>query len=235
MDFNIIPTSLLLALLIRAFWIVIFFGFIQHVLLKVVRKERLHDLIKFYNPLFRNVAWMLFAVYIIYRLAKINPVVSIAIVGVLIALGWKPIRNFVQGTIFKFQKGDIVGQRLKVKRYSGVVKRMDNTKLELSSKNGELIQIPYNKIVSEVTIKPVATKYLKTGRIIIDLPKGADLENSKNEYKRRLLNSPWVISHKGVKIEVSNHKKGKKQLKIAFSILNIAYVDRVRGAIEVSH
>ena len=234
MDFNIIPTGLLLVLFIRAFWIVIFFGFIQHVLLKVIRKERWHDFIEFYNPLFRNIAWMLFAINVIYRFAKINPVVSLAVLGVLIALGWKSIRNFVQGTIFKFQKGDIVGQRLRVKRYSGVVKRMQNTKLELSTKNGEIIQIPYNKIISEVTIKPIATKYLKTGNIIVDLPKGADIEDSKKEYKRRLLNLPWVISHKGVKIEVLKYKKDRQQLKIAFSILHLEYVDRVRKAIEVS-
>jgi len=232
MDFNIIPTSLLLTLLIRAFWIVLFFGFIQHVLLKVIRKERIHDLIKFYNPLFRNLAWILFAVNAIYRLAKINPVVSLAVIGVLIALGWKSIRNFVQGTIFKFQKGDIVGQRLKLKNYSGVVKEMKHTKLELNTQNGEIIQIPYNKIISEVTIKPIATKYLKTGSIIIDLPEGSDVEQRKSEYKKRLFNSPWVISHKGIKIEHLKLKKGKQQLKIAFSVLHLEYVDRVRKAIE---
>lgn len=50
MDFNNIPTSLLILLLIRAFWIVAFFGFIQHILLKAIRNERLHDFVAFYTP-----------------------------------------------------------------------------------------------------------------------------------------------------------------------------------------
>ena len=230
-DFNNIPTSLLFLLLIRAFWIVVFFGFIQHVLRKVIRKERLHDFIQFYNPLFRNVAWMLFVINAIYRLAKINPIVSLAVLGVLLALGWKSIRDFVQGTILKLQKGDIVGQRLKVKEYSGIVKKMCDTKLELSTKDGEIIQIPYSQIISEVTTKPTATKYLKTGNVVLDLSKGSDVETSKIQIRERLLNLPWVISNKGVKIEGVVSEDGHQQLKIAFSTLSLDYIERVRSAL----
>ena len=233
MDFNNIPTGLLLLLLVRAFWIAAFFAFIQHVLLKIIKNEGLHDFIEYYNPLFRNIAWMLFSINVIYDLAKINPVVSLAVVGVLIALGWQSVRDFVQGTIFRFQRGDITGQRLRIKNFSGVVNKMHNTKIELNSENGEIIQIPYSQIISEVTTKPATTKHLKTGNIIIELSGESNLEKEKNKLKEQLLNLPWVVSSKGVAIENLPQKDGKQQLKITFSTLNAEYVERVRnGAIK---
>ena len=232
MNFNNIPTSLLLVLLIEAFWIAAFFAFIQHILLKAIRNERLHDFVKFYNPLLRNVVWVLFIINVIYHLAKVNPVVSLAVLGVLLALGWQFIRDFIHGTIFRFQKGDITGQRLKVKEFNGLVNKMHSTKIELSTKNGEIIQIPYSHIISEVTTKPKATKYIKTGNLIIDLPEGSNIENAKNKLKKQLLNLPWVVSTKGIKIEKLEQKGGEIQLKVAFSALNAEYVERVREIIN---
>ncbi len=234
MEFDNIPTTLLIVLLIRAFWIVVVFGFIQHILLKVIRHERLHDFVKFYNPLFRNVVWMLFAISVIFHLAKINPTVSLAVLGVILALGWQSIRDFVQGTIFRFQKGDILGQQLKVKNYSGVVSKMHNTKIELCAKNGEIMQIPYSRIISEVTTKPATTKHLKTGNVIVALPLESNVEESKNKLKEQLLNMPWVVSSKGVTIENLKPKNGKQQFKIAFSTLNTEYVERVRELLMVN-
>ncbi len=232
MEFNNIPTTLLILLLVRAFWIVAFFGFIQHILLKVIRNERLHDFVKFYNPLLQNVAWVLFAMNVVFDFSKINPVVSLAVLGVMLALGWQSIRDFVQGTVFRFQKGDITGQRLKVKNYSGVVVKMHNTKIELRAKNGEIMQIPYSRIISEVTTKPAATKHLKTGNLVVALPVESNVEEAKSKLKEQLLNIPWVVSSKGVHIELLKPKNGKQQFKVVFSTLNAEYVERVRELLE---
>ena len=201
MTFNNIPTSLIILLLIQAFWIAAFFGVIQHVIVKAIRNERWHDFIAFYNPLVRNIVWILFAISVIYNLANANPVVSLAVVGVVLALGWHAIRDFVQGTIFRFQKGDIKGQFLKVKDYSGIVNKMQDTKIELVTNNEEIIQIPYSRIISAVTTKPTATKHLKVGNILVDLPENTNVEAVKSKIKHQLLNMPWVVSNKGIKIE----------------------------------
>ncbi|MCB0650124.1 MAG: mechanosensitive ion channel [Saprospiraceae bacterium] len=227
MDFNNIPTSLLILLLIRAFWIVAFFGFIQHILLKAIRNERLHDFVAFYTPLFKNVAWILFTINMIYTLAKVNPIVSMAVIGSLLALGWQPARDFIQGTIFRFQNGDISGQLLKIKHFSGVVSKMNNTKIELRIKNGEIVQIPYSRIVSAFTTKPAASGRQKTGNIIIDLSPSDHFESKKKELKEKLLNMPWVVSSKGITIEKLESRDEKRQLKISFSTADADHVDRV--------
>lgn len=232
MTFENIPLSLLIVLLIRAFWIVTFFGFVQYVFLKAIRNERLHDVVEFYNPLVRNVTWILFTIHVIYHLAKINPIVSLAVLGTLLALGWQPARDFIQGTIFRFQKGDITGQLLKVKRYNGIINKMYNTKIELIGKDGEIVQIPYSRIISEVTTKPASAKQLKTGNVIIQLPLGSNVEETKNAIKEKLLNLPWIVSSKGVDIEKLEDKDGVQRLKVAFSTLNLAYVEQVRRLLE---
>ena len=232
--FNNIPTSLLLVLLIKAFWIAISFAFVQHILLKAIRNERMHDFVKFYNPLLRNVVWILFSIHVLYQLTQVSPAVSLAVVGVLLALGWQSVRDLVQGTIFRFQKGDISGQRLHVKKYTGIVNKMHNTKIELNTKDGEIVQIPYSHIISAVTTKPTATKHLKTGVVFLDLPEGSQVEEAKNKLKEQLLNLPWIVSSKGVKIEKRVQENGTIQLKIAFSTLSVAYVERVRELLHGS-
>ena len=229
MTFNNIPTSLILYLLIQAFAIAAFFGVIQHVIVKAIRNERWHEFITFYNPVVRNIAWVLFAINLVYQMANVNPIVSLAVLGVVLALGWQSIRDFVQGTIFRFQKGNIKGQVLKVKAFKGVVNKMQNTKIELVTNNEEIIQIPYSRIITAITTKPTATKHLRVGHVFVDLPEGGDIEAIKATTQERLLNMPWVVSSKGVKIE---KKAGKQRLKIAFSTLDEACIDRVKKTIN---
>jgi hypothetical protein len=232
MTFENIPLSLLIVLLIRAFWIVAFFGFIQYILLKAIRNERMHDIVEFYNPLVRNVTWVLFTIHVIYDLVKVNPIVSLAVLGTLLALGWQPARDFIQGTIFRFQKGDIKGQLLKVKKYHGIINKMHNTKIELTGKDGEILQIPYSRIISEVTTKPASAKELKTGNVIIRLPADSNIEQTKIAIKEKLLNLPWIVSSKGVNIEKLDDIDGVQRLKVVFSTLNFAYIDQVRRLLE---
>ncbi len=227
-NFTNIPISLLIVLFIQAAWIFFTFSLIQHIVVKMIRKEWLHDWVAFYNPLFRNIAWILFTINAVYRLAEINPIVSLVVVGVMLALGWQSIRDFVQGTIFRFQRGNLKGQRLKVKSYDGIVNKMENTKIELITDNEEIFQIPYSKIISAVTSKPTATKHLIKGQIIVDLEKNSTIEAAESKLKTQLMNMPWVISSKGIKVEKI---EGKNQLKVAFSTLNEGFVERVKRAL----
>jgi len=225
MTFSNIPTSLIIFLLIQAFWIVAFFAIIEHIIVKIIKNERWHDLVAFYTPLLKNITWLLFAIKVIYHLANVNPIVSLAVVGVVIALGWQSIRDFVQGTIFRLQKGDIRGQLLKVKNFSGVVSKMNITKIELVSNDDEIIQIPYSHIISAITAKPTATKHLTSSHILVNIPDTVSLETTKKNIKHQLLNMPWIVSSKGVKIERVNDDH---QLKIVFSTLNEEYVEKVK-------
>lgn len=224
-NFANIPISLLILLFIQAVCIFLTFSLIQHIVVKVIRKEWLHDWVAFHNPLFRNIAWVLFTINAVYRLAEVNPVVSLVVVGVILALGWQSIRDFVQGTIFRFQRGNLKGQRLKVKSYDGIVNKMENTKIELITDNEEVLQIPYNKIISAVTTKPTATKHLIKGQIIVNLDKNSPIEVAESKLKTQLMNIPWVVTSKGIKIEKI---KDKNKLKIAFSTLNEGFVERVK-------
>lgn len=226
--FNNIPISLLIILFIQAIWIFLTFSLIQHILLKAIRKEWLYDWVEFHNPLFRNIAWVLFTINAVYRLAEVNPVVSLVVVGVILALGWQSIRDFIQGTIFRFQRGNLKGQRLKVKSYNGIVNKMENTKIELITDNEEILQIPYSKIISAVTSKPTATKHLIKSQIFVNLDKNSTLEAAESKLKMQLMNMPEVITNKGLKIE---KVEGKNKFKVAFSTLNETYVERIKSKI----
>jgi len=79
MEFQNIPFKVVFLLLIQAFWIVSFYMVLQHVVIRMIKKERLHDWLAFYVPLIRNITWVLFFVKVVYTLGKYQPLLILFI------------------------------------------------------------------------------------------------------------------------------------------------------------
>jgi|GEM_PF-2878842 len=220
MEFGNIPFKLIILLLLQAFWIFIFFAFVQHLLVRLIKRERLQDWLSFYTPIIRNVVWIIFAVRIIYLLGKFQPLLVLAIAGIVIALLWSVLRDFVQGTLFRLQKGDIVGQQIKVENYKGKVIQMGETKLSIELKNGEIVQIPYHKLFTNVIIKPIANRDFKKQTIVVPFTSSAtSFNNIKRLLTKRLLAYPWVVIKNGVNVELFTEPETNEQkIKIAYAI-----------------
>lgn len=219
MEFQAIPFKVIFLLLIEAAWIFGLFALLQHIVIRMIKREGWHDWLAFYVPLIRNVSWILFSIKVIYTFGSFQPLLVIAISGVVLALTWSIIRDFVLGTIFRFQKGNIVLQEIKINEYKGQVVKMGETKLSLELKNGEIVQLPYKSLFTEVLIKPISNKQIKAETIVVPINEIKSIELIKKQIKSIVLASPWVVFKNGVSVELFNDtEENQKKIKVSYSI-----------------
>ena len=218
MEFQNISLKIIVLLLIQAFWIVSTFMVLQHVIIRMIKNERLHDWLAFYVPLIRNITWVLFVLRVIYVFGKHQPILTLFIVGILLGLTWTIIRDFIQGTIFRIQKGDIIGQQIQLDSYKGTVLKMGETKMSIELKNGEIVQLPYNKLFTDVIIKPISNRQIKNQTLILPIAKAAALETLKTELIQKIIAYPWVVIKNGVVVEFFNDEQQERKVKLSYAI-----------------
>lgn len=231
-EFNEISFGMFVRLLSAAFWIFIIFFVVIKYVTPWVRNERLQEGLQFYLPLIRNIVWVLFFIDLVYEMSLINPIVSLSIFGVVIALLWQFVRDFIQGIIFGFQKGNIVGQRIKINDYSGIVSAQTTTKLHLEVENGEIIQFPYSKVTSQLVSKPTVARYLKSCSFSVVLSEKVNIDAAIEKLNSHLLNMPWVISTMKIKVEVIEERNSNVELKVVVYTSSEKYISRIKQEVS---
>lgn len=174
---------------------------VEHFLIPWIPKERLQRKVKFYYPAVRNSIWMLIALEFIYNNAEENLYLTIAMLGLTVGLLWKLIKDAVIGIVFRFQKGDLRGQKMQVGDVSGEIFSYSNTRLNVKLENGEIVQIPFHEAGSAIMIRSAENKNLNSVQMHIKITAEQDVESIKEEIRSLLINSPYVLSHQGIKIE----------------------------------
>lgn len=219
MEFQNISFKVVFLLIVQAFWITTFYMVLQHVVIRMIKRERLHDWLTFYVPLIRNVSWMLFTIKVIYTFGKYQPILVLFLAGVSLSLVWSIVRDFIQGTVFRFQKGDIVGQELQLSNYKGRVIVMGETKLSLELKNGEIVQLPYQKLFTEVLIKPITNRQIKNETLILPISTKTSLDTIEKSLTNKILAYPWVVFKNGVTIDYFTDKEeSQRKIKVSYSV-----------------
>jgi len=230
-EFQDISFGMFFRLLSAAFWIfIVFFVAIRYVT-PWISNERLQERLRFYLPLIRNIVWILFFIDLVYEISLINLFVSLSLFGVVIALLWQLVRDFVQGIIFGFQKGNIVGQRLKINDFSGTVSAQTATKLHLEVENGEIFQFPYSKVTSQLVSKPTEARYLKSCSFSVVLSEKVNIDAARDKLTSHLLSMPWVISTMKIKVEVVEEKNANIELKVVVYTSSEKYISRIKQEI----
>ncbi|MCT4581056.1 MAG: mechanosensitive ion channel [Flavobacteriales bacterium] len=218
MEFQNIPLKVIVLLLIQAFWIISFFMVLQHVVIRMIKKERWHDWLAFYVPLIRNIVWILFVVKIVYTFGKYQPLLTLALTGIILGLTWTILRDFVQGTVFRFQKGDIIGQQIQLNDFKGRIIKMGETKMSIELKNGEIVQLPYSKLFTNVLIKPISNRQIKNQTLILAVSNQVKLEELKTVLVNKVIAYPWVVIKNGINIEFFNDEQQQRKVKLSFAI-----------------
>lgn len=219
MEFQNISFKIVFLLLIQAFWIGSFFTILQHVVIRMIKRERLHDWLAFYVPLARNIAWVLFTVKVVYIFGKYQPILILFISTIGLGLVWSIVRDFIQGTVFRFQKGNIVGQEIQLNDYKGRVINMGETKLSLELKNGEIVQLPYQKLFTDVLIKPITNRQIKNETIVLPISNKSSLEVIEKRLTNKVLAYPWVVFKNGVTIEYfTDQNEKQRKIKLSYSV-----------------
>lgn len=181
--------------------------------LPFIKNQRWHDRIKFYVPVFRNVVLVLLAVEMIIVLGQTSPLLVVAVLAVVIVTLWGYVSNALLGIFFKLQRGNLKGQGIKFDDHSGKVIDMKNIKVEIETEKGEILQVPYSKIVNNVEIRPSAAKYLKSCIVVVQV-KEKGFKTLEKEVMNVVGRMPYVVDSVLPKVEVIDQQKDSYSCKI---------------------
>ena len=223
-----IPISLFIQLFLTAVVLFLFFWIMIKYVVPRIKKEKIQNYLSYYLPLFRNTIWILFFMSFIYKLALYDPYASLFVFGSLLAFTWQFVRDFIQGVIFGFQKGNIIGQSIKIEDYSGIVTELQITKLHLELENGEILQYPYSKITGQKLIKPTTTDHLKSCNFTVSVSSKVDIDDAKHKLKSFLLNMPWVVSSRKIKLEVFEQQNQITDIKVVVFTSHEKYIPKIK-------
>lgn len=232
LHFNQISISKFAGLIILAVLIFVVHRSINLLINKWVKKEAQESLLSVYVPITINFVWIFFILYCIYLLAIINPLVSVFISSLVLLATWNYVKDFVQGTIFKVQKGNLVGQLINVNDFSGKVVKMKNTRIYLQIENGKIIEYPYSKLSDTIIAISSNVEDCKKCTLNISVPITKEIEEIKGQLRLQLFNIPWIVTNREIKIDIISQDLETINFKISTYTLDEKFIPKIQQSID---
>ncbi|MDT8308630.1 MAG: mechanosensitive ion channel [Bacteroidales bacterium] len=232
--FNNISFSEMMIIIIIGFAIFFLFRVLARFLPWWVKEERKQKTLFTQLPLIENVVWIVFSLAVIVRLTMSNPIVTLFVVILLIGLSWSFVRNFVLGTLFRLQKGDMVGQQIKVDGFSGEIMHMKQTQLEIRLESGETVLYPYSKLSDKVVYMSAGMKHHKDCNFSFTITIPENIEETKTALNKYVLNIPWVDSDMPVKITSEDTTAGTVIIKVSAFTFHEKFISKIEAQMKTS-
>lgn len=230
--FTNIPLAVILLLIIQFIAIVVFVWLLQRFAIVLVKNRRKKEQIYFYIPLLRNIIWIAYIIYVEYILVSYQPIFVLTATIILLLLSWNMVKNFVQGTIYRLVKGNIIGTPIQIEGHKGKIIKMNDLKVSIQSSAGEEAQIPYTDIVDKVLVKTPQQKNTGTHTIVASVSKNDENENGmKEKIQAKMISYPWVIASKPIQIRFFKTEDADK-VKITYALEDVSKAKDIEEGIQ---
>ena len=188
-------------------------------------------------PLFEMIIWISFALWTFYSLfhdSAVYPLLSGAIVIVLVAIfGWYMVRDYISGVIIKTENNFEPGQYVTVGSYSGKIVKLGYRSLELETRNGEVLIIPYSKLSHQNLIKIVG-KSKGAGQVItLEISSVYQTGKVHNMLEKRILEMPWILPGKDIDIKIFRKDENINIVEINFHALTREMVFKTEENLKI--
>lgn len=228
--FTNIPATIVLLLMAQFITIVVFVWILQRFAIILVKDRQKKEQIYFYIPLLRNLIWIIYIIYVEYILVSYQPLFVLLGTLILLLSSWSIVKNFVQGTIYRLMKGNIIGIPIQIESYKGKIIKMTDLKVSIQSSSGEEAQIPYADIINKVVIKSPQQKNTGTHTIIIPIDNNNE-NDTKEKIQAKMISFPWVIAGKPIQIHFFR-KENIDKVKITYALENISKAKYIEAEMQ---
>ena len=221
---------LILGIAFEVFFIYLIFWLVIEYLLRLVKNDELYYKLYFYIPILRNVVWVFYISFLLLLLIEYQLIFGFIVSCSIIILKWNYLKSFFYGLFFKLQKGNVVGQYIKLKNNAGMVQSLKNTTIDLELSNGDILQYPYHLLINEPISMPILGKLNKVS-LLIDV----NTENKvdfKNHVKKQILLNPYVVSPNKLRLDFIEDNNGVEKLKVIVYTCQEIYVSRITDYIR---
>ncbi|HEY5691580.1 MAG TPA: hypothetical protein VIS49_09000 [Cyclobacteriaceae bacterium] len=208
---------------------------ILFILFRVIRllSFRIRGLKRFYALLvaLELSVWMIFLFWLIqyffWEKSYYNELILVLVVAAVILLVWFYIKDVVAGFLFRIAHNPSVGQLLYSDEADGIIKKMDASHMSVEHEGGEVIRVPYSRLLGKsLSLKTADARSASEVVFRIENLSTQDHHQLENEIRLVLLQSPWCVPNKPIRIHFLPHPD--KGIEVALHLLDKSFTEAAK-------
>lgn len=169
------------------------------------------------------IAWLGFALTGIYILIEFNLIATVVMLGLILIIGLKQIKNFILGVIFRLKQDFKIGDKIVINEISGTLHHIGFYQLIVKNEEDDLIYIPFEKIENSSIKKQHAKGNNQLMSINIKFESQDNFTLALKQGKQWLKTCPWIIGVEGINIKKINDN----ELQFLFQTVNPDFKQKV--------
>lgn len=205
----------------------------KKMLFRWMQGKKTHKISTFYFPIIAHFVWLLFAGYSVFKFTKLNPLVTLIVLGTLLFLGRRFLQNFFVGILFRLEKKDLRGISFLIDGQEGVIVAYGLTTVSLKSNGGSWLYIPYEQLYKQGfvrTVKVAHSDNVETLKVNFDRDVVLKVELLE-AIRRKLLLNPYIAA--GDRVRVTKGKDENEQwILLNYKLLNHEQSGLVKQELE---
>ena len=217
-------------------------GVMIYFLLKILKvnisNSRFNRKYKNYFLLFEIIVWLLFGWWsfkVIYGNTDYYSILIVAILFiVLFWIGWFLAKDFIAGTVLKLSDNYQEGQFFRLNDIEGHIAQINYLHLNIRQENGEIIKIPFSKILGSVHHKSFLDDKTKQYKFEIIIDKQETLDETREKIRKNILLSAGVNIKKEPLISLKLSSETKWNFDITYFILDEQYCELIENNVKSS-
>jgi small-conductance mechanosensitive channel len=178
-------------------------------------------------------AYIFWAVYFLFRNKFYYPYLVYAMIFIVAGfMAWFLIKDIFAGIIFRIKHNLKTGSYIHTGDISGQIKAQQITYLKIMTDDGQLIRVPYSKIVLEV-ITELAYRGSREQHIInIQVDLSLDKTKAESLIRAALLNTPWSNLKEDPAIKFLKEKENGYLFEITLLSKNLKQIKSIEMALD---
>jgi len=235
--FSIYQFSIIVFLVVGAI-IFAFFRLFKYLMQFIRLPIQQVDFFNKYLPLAELIAWILFLLWSIQYFGSRGQLISLVPLLVFIILvlylAWYSMKDIIAGVIFKTGKTHQINDHISVSGITGKITVLGMRNLEIEDYSGQIVNIPYSKIVGNIILKSYPSQSLLSHnfQMKISADENADIFRTIENMRTSILTLPWSSQKKEPKIIIDTESEDYFTLSITIFSLDESYFKKTEKYLQ---
>jgi small-conductance mechanosensitive channel len=236
-SFSIFEFSIIVFLMVGALLFVIFRLFkymMQFIRLPLQKVEFLNK----YLPVVELITWIIFLLWSVEFLSSRGQLISLlpllVFIIIILYLAWYTLKDITAGVIFKTGKTHHVDDHISVAGITGKITAMGMRNLQIEDYSGQIVTIPYSKIVGNIMLKSYPSQSLLSHNFSmkIAVDEETDIFKTIENIRTSILTLPWSSQKKEPKIIIETESEDYFMLSITIFSLDESYFKKTEKILQ---
>jgi hypothetical protein len=192
-----------------------------------------------YYPVFVAIELGLWIFYIfwvvshfLYSKSYYNELVLVLVIAVVGLLVWYYIKDIVSGFIFKIKHNPNVGQELNSPEGKGIIKKLSVSQIFVEAEGRDIVRIPYSQLLNKsINLNHVDIHSASEVVLHFDGVKMSDPINLEKKIRAALLQSPWCVPNKPIRVEFI--AGNKSEIEVSLHLVDRSFRELARTKLTV--